>query len=88
MNFDIEKIKKIPKLTEYKGTTADEWCDFLGGPEYVKKPIIEAPKVKIQAITDYTDLEENRDITKDEVYEVTEKRAEEIVKADLAKYVA
>lgn len=88
MNFDINRIKDIPKLKPYKGTTAKDWCDYLGDAEYVKKPIKEEPKetglVKIQALCEYFDTKVNRDIKTDEVYEVTETRAKEIIKADLA----
>jgi hypothetical protein len=38
MNFDINKIKNIPKVENYSnGTTAKTWCDFLGYAEYKKK---------------------------------------------------
>ncbi len=83
--FDIEKIKKIPKLKAYTGTSIDEWCDYLGGAEYKKKPLKEQPKVKIQAIQDYTDMVLGKDITEGDIYEVTPERANEIVKGEYAK---
>lgn len=87
-SFDIEKIKKIPKLKAYKGTTADEWCDFLGGAEYVKKPVGEdrEPRVKLRAKAFYDDTEEEVHLTPGDIYEVRESRAEIIVKADYAEY--
>ena len=40
MNFDINKIKKIPIVKNYdNGTSAKTWCDFIGGSEYKKKPL-------------------------------------------------
>ena len=84
-SFDIEKIKKIPKLKQYKGTTAEEWCDYLGNPEYIKKPLYEYGKVKIIAIDDYFDTQANMQIHRGDVYEVTEDRAEQIIKGDYAK---
>lgn len=40
MNFDINKIKKIPKITNYdNGTSYKTWCDFIGGAKYKKKEI-------------------------------------------------
>ena len=83
--FDIEKIKKIPKLKAYTGTSIDEWCEYLGGAEYKKKPLKEQPKVKIQAIQDYTDMVLGKDITEGDIYEVTPERANEIVKGEYAK---
>lgn len=84
-NFDITKIKKIPKLKPYQGTTVDDWCDFLGGAEYIKKPLLEYGKVKIQAIDDYYDMALQKQIYKGTVYEVDEDRANEIIKGDYAK---
>lgn len=83
--FDIEKIKKIPKLKPYQGTTADDWCDYLGDAEYIKKPLYEYGKVKIQAIDDYTDMALNKDITRGTIYEVDEDRANIIIKGGYAK---
>jgi hypothetical protein len=38
MDFDINKIKIIPKVENYtNGTTAKTWCDFLGYAEYKNK---------------------------------------------------
>lgn len=85
--FNIEKIKKIPKVKDYKGTSVDEWCDFLGGAEYEKKPLYEYGKVKIQATSNYRDTQLDEDITEGKIYEVDEDRAEQIIKADLAKLV-
>ncbi len=83
--FDIEKIKKIPKLKPYKGTTADEWCEYLGGAEYIKKPLNEYGKVSIQAISHYTDIALNKNLNPGDIYEVDEDRADQIIKADLAR---
>lgn len=38
MNFDINKIKKIPNVENYdNGVNAKTWCDFLGHAKYIKK---------------------------------------------------
>lgn len=38
MNFDINKIKNIPKVKNYdNGVTPKTWCDFLGHAKYIKK---------------------------------------------------
>lgn len=90
MNFDINRIKDIPKLKPYKGTTAKDWCDYLGGAVYMKKETkkkepAQGLKVKIIPICDYYDTQENRNITAGKIYEVTEERANQIIKADLAR---
>lgn len=85
MNFDINRIKKIPKLKPYQGTTADDWCDFLGDAEYKKKPLYEYGKVKIKAISSYYDTALDKQIEAGDTYEVDEERADQIIKADLAR---
>lgn len=83
--FDIEKIKKIPKLKPYQGTTADDWCDYLGDAEYIKKPLNEYGKVKIEAIDNYLDTALNKNISVGDIYEVDEDRANVIVKGGYAR---
>lgn len=94
MNFDIEKIKKIPKLKEYKGTTANDWTNYLGDALYEEKPLVEEKEnmMTIKAITDYTDTKYpdrtgrliEFDVPEGHIYTVDEDRAKEIIKADLA----
>jgi glycosyltransferase involved in cell wall biosynthesis len=91
--FDIEKIKKIPKLKAYKGSTAEEWCEYLGGAEYIEKPLKEYGKVKVRAIDHYTDMSYptnegyiQKNITPGDEYEVDEDRAKELVDGQYAEY--
>lgn len=53
MNFDINIIKKIPKIKDYQGTTAKDWCDLLGGAEYKERKPKEY-NYKLRAIVDFT----------------------------------
>jgi len=86
MKFNIEKIKKIPKVKSTNDDNVlDMWCEYLGGAEYKKKPLYEYGKIKIQAISDYDDTQLCQHITKGTIYEVDEDRAKEIIKADFAK---
>lgn len=83
-DFDIEKIKKIPKPKPYKGTTADDWCEYLGGAEYEKKPLLEYGKATIKSTSSYYDTALNKQVEPGEIYEVDIERADQIIKADLA----
>lgn len=84
MEFDINIIKKIPKIKNYQnGTTADTWCNLLGGAKYeVKKRIINTQK--IIALQDYYDTEEQTNIKKGDIYEVSIDRANIIIEKNLA----
>lgn len=91
--FDINKIKKIPKFEPYIGTTAQDWCDYLGGAKYKKKPLYESGKIKVRAIDHYTDMSYptddgfiQKDITPGDEYEVDEDRAKELVNGQYAEY--
>ena len=84
MNFDITKILKIPKPKPYKGTTADDWCEYLGGAEYEKKPLLEYGKATIKSTSSYYDTALNKQVEPGEIYEVDIERADQIIKADLA----
>lgn len=38
LNFDINKIKKVPKVKDYdNGVNAKTWCNYIGGAVYKKK---------------------------------------------------
>ena len=87
MNFDINRIKKIPKVKPYKDESLDLWCDYLGGAECIKKPLIEYEDVEIEAIDYYYDTQLRRDIKPGDKYKVDEDRAHDIVSAHYAKYV-
>lgn len=91
MNFDINKIKKIPKVKPTNDDyVVDMWCDYLGGAEAVNKPLMTYPKVKIRAICNYTDTQrpiDEQEIKEGYEYEVDEDRAKQIVDAGFAEYV-
>lgn len=67
MNFDINKIKKIPKCPEYKNGALENWLNYLGydGKIIDEKVLIqrfeeeENMKVKVKAIINFNDMEEN-----------------------------
>jgi len=85
MNFDIERIKKIPKVKPVKDDeVVDMWCDFLGDAEYQEKKVMEYPKVKIKAICGYTDTQLAKDVVENDIYEVDIDRAKQIIDAQLA----
>ena len=62
MNFDINKIKKIPKCPEYNNHALEGWLSYLGydGIEIDEKKLIEKfeeeenMKVKVKAIKDFS----------------------------------
>ena len=67
MNFDINKIKKIPKCPEYKNGALEKWLNYLGydGKIIDEKVLIqkfekeENMKVKVKAIIKFNDVSEN-----------------------------
>jgi glycosyltransferase involved in cell wall biosynthesis len=84
MEFDINIIKKIPKIKNYQnGTSADTWCNLLGGAKHFYKKRVPTTQ-KIIALLDYFDTVEQMQIKKGDVYEVTFDRAEEIISKNLA----
>ena len=52
MNFDIHKIKKIPKCEEYDNHALEKWLEYLGNSEYEEKEIIEM-KYLVEALDAY-----------------------------------
>lgn len=66
MNFDIRKILDIPKCKEYDNHALEDWLEYLGYEgEINKEEIIEnieeekEMKVRVEALIDFTDVEEN-----------------------------
>ena len=67
MNFDINKIKKIPKCKEYDNHSLEDWLKYLGyNGKIDKTKIIQdfekeglEMKAKVKAIINFNDLEEN-----------------------------
>lgn len=73
MNFDINKITKIPKCSEYENGALEKWLDYL---KYDGKPIdkneiskkIEEEKemrVKVKALINFFDVDTNEQRVKD-----------------------
>ena len=66
MNFDINKIKKIPKCPEYDNHSLEDWLNYLGYKGKINKEEIikKAEKekvimVKVKALIKFYDMEEN-----------------------------
>lgn len=68
MNFDVNKIRNIPKCEEYDNHALEDWLDYLeyDGEELDKEEIAEkieeelGMKVKVKAIINFTDMEDNK----------------------------
>ena len=87
MNFNINKIKKIPKVKAYEDKSLEKWLDYLGGAAYMEKKTVKSKKVEIIPKFDYTDVFEDKDVKEGTAYKTTEERAEYIVANGYAKYV-
>lgn len=66
MNFDINKIKKIPKCSEYDNHSLEDWLKYLGyegkiNKEEIIKKIEEEKEimVKVKALIRFNDIEAN-----------------------------
>lgn len=84
MDFDINKIKKIPVCREYDNNALEDWLKYLGYKGKVDKGKIikeyieeEEKMVKVRCTyhPHYMDLELGRNVCKGEEFEVTEERA-------------
>lgn len=84
MNFDINKIKKIPKCPEYKNGALEKWLNYLGydGKIIDEKVLIqkfeeeENMKVKVKAIMKFNDVSENTIREIGDVWECEKDRAD------------
>jgi glycosyltransferase involved in cell wall biosynthesis len=87
MNFDINKIKKIPKCKEYNNHSLEKWLEYLeyDGPIIDKNEIIKKykegkeMKVKVRATKKFEgtrDAERNVIPKEGDIWETDEKRAE------------
>lgn len=74
MNFDINRIKKIPKCSEYKNNAFEKWCDLLGGAEYKRKEI-KIMKARVKCVRPYQDIELERKVEPGEEYIISYDRA-------------
>lgn len=79
MNFDVKKILKIPKCSEYDNHALEDWLEYLGNPVYIKKEENKKMKYKVRATDEYAkkglkDAVLDRIPKAGEVFEVTEDR--------------
>lgn len=79
MNFDVNKLLKIPKCKEYDNNALEKWLDYLGNSKYEEKEIIDMKNIKVEAIINFTDIEENTHRTKGEQFLCTRERLEELL---------
>ena len=56
MNFDINKIKRIPKCPPYDNKAKEKWIDYLGGAVYMKKPTRDEKYILVAALGTYQEL--------------------------------
>lgn len=66
MNFDIRKILDIPTCEEYDNHALEDWLNYLGYEGEINKDKIlenieeeKEMKVRVEALIDFTDIEEN-----------------------------
>lgn len=87
-NIPVDKIvNSIPSGFEYKPKgNINKWIELLGNP-INKKGKERRVMVRIKALRNYTDMELDRDIKKDEEYEVREERANVIIKKGYADLI-
>lgn len=96
MNFDINKIKTIPKCSKYENHSLEDWLKFLEyeGNIIDEKDIIKRyeeerkMKVKVKCIKKYHDTQKGELVTpNDEPFIVELARAEELVEAGVCEIV-
>ena len=84
MNFDINKIKKIPICQEYENHALEDWLEYLGydGKTINKEMLIQEfeeekeMKVKVKAVINFHDMEENKKRIVGEEFIAEKERAE------------
>ena len=85
MNFDINKIRDIPKCSEYENGALEKWLEYLGYKGKIDKEKIiqdykeeEEKMVKVRCIYHpfYYDVELKRNVAVGEEFEVEEARAD------------
>ena len=103
MDFDVTKLLKVPKLSDYDNHAKEKWLDYLGGGIYMKKAEKKNDDIKVikmEAInTDEYDRygeiikiipKENKLlgwVIAGDKLEVTEEIAEDLIKKNLAKKI-
>lgn len=56
MNFDINKIKKIPKCPIYDNKAKEKWIEYLGDAVYIDKPTRDEKYILVEALSTYNDF--------------------------------
>lgn len=88
MNFDINKIKKIPKIKNYdNGTSVERWSKIIGNAKYCKRKVVNNLK-RVKVIKPYKDLELNKTFKVGDELELRNDRAEFLEKNRAVKIIA
>lgn len=88
MNFDINIIKKIPKVNSYSGTTALDWCNYLGGAEPKHKEEYKGELfAEIIVTKGYTDAKLKEWVNPGKDYILEAERAKNIVREGFGTFV-
>ena len=56
MNFDVNKLKKIPKCPIYDNKAKEKWLEYLGGAVYIKKPARDEKYILVEALDTYEEF--------------------------------
>lgn len=56
MNFDINKIRNIPKCPVYDNHAKEKWIEYLGDAIYIKKPTRDKRYILVEALNTYQQL--------------------------------
>ena len=81
MEFDINRILNIPKISNYENGSKEKWKTYLGNAEYKEKETKKMIKI-VKARLPFTDIAEQKERVIGETWEVTEERANTILLQD------
>lgn len=87
MNFDVNKLLKIPKLKEYDNKAKEKWIDYLGEPIYIEKQEMKTAKVRVIHEDGFRDIVLNRHVDYGEEYKVDLERASDLEQKRLCEIV-
>lgn len=95
MNFDINKIMKIPKCSEYENGALEAWLKYLeyDGEKIDKKKLIQKfkeekeMKVKVKALIKFNDVEEKKLRNIGDEFTCLEERADYLLKHNAVEVV-
>lgn len=70
MEFDVNKLLKIPKCPEYNNHALEKWLDYLGNEVYIEKEeeniMVECKTIKEFTLEDFDKLKNIKRIDKEE----------------------